>query len=625
MSDAEQTFDKFDLHKMEHRDSKLSIYFETKEMMEESLVLLRFNCPEPECEFIASGWAELKWHVRDRHEKILCDLCIRNKKIFAHEHTLYSPDTLPNHLPSLRRGPGEEDEDTHPMCQFCRECLYSDDELYTHMREKHEECFLCKKQGKYHQYFLNWEKLEQHFRTDHFPCTNPSCLEQKFVVFSSQMDLQAHIVEAHSDSMTAKDRKGARRIEVPFGAQLAQDLRRGESSHPNRARAGGGGLPDPPPGVEWQVLGSPSAARLGVGSSRRANFGAQLTTIGAGDSPFEIPHPADAGFEAARKEAEFYEYIQQTTSSARSLTAVRGAIQSWKASESTVMDMLDTIFNVYERNMDRTAKAIPRLLESVDGERKKELSDAWEGMKAERTRVFPTLTSDGVSGSSSGALDYSKITSRRIINAKKATRTWAQHTKSTTSLYDRVERAASSNTASVPFGRSSATIQPRSVPGSAPTDNFPQLSKPSGSGKAEPFASVWSGAGSSAPPSRLAPKPVIRSVNVASDTEVDKGKKKASLPNSGFPKLPGTKSNGGKAPQEGISGNQSYRNITGKAQGPLPNAWSAAKENPKSKEKETTPPQSAPSTPAINTPNGSSDKKKKGKETLFTLGSMVGV
>ena len=35
----------------------------------------------------------------------------------------------------------------HPLCQFCRECFFGDDELYAHMRERHEECFICKRNG----------------------------------------------------------------------------------------------------------------------------------------------------------------------------------------------------------------------------------------------------------------------------------------------------------------------------------------------------------------------------------------------------------------------------------------------------------------------------------------------
>ena len=63
---------------------------------------------------------------------------------------LYAPSQLPIHLPSLQRGhraaPKEQIEGgIHPLCEFCRECFFSEDELYSHMRERHEECFVCKR------------------------------------------------------------------------------------------------------------------------------------------------------------------------------------------------------------------------------------------------------------------------------------------------------------------------------------------------------------------------------------------------------------------------------------------------------------------------------------------------
>ncbi|KXN92886.1 hypothetical protein AN958_07306 [Leucoagaricus sp. SymC.cos] len=92
-----------------HKDAKLSIYFETQEMMEETLILLKFNCPDASCDYIGNGWADLKLHTRAVHARLMCDLCIRHKKVFSHEHAL-------------------------------------------HMREKHEECFICKRNGIQYQY-----------------------------------------------------------------------------------------------------------------------------------------------------------------------------------------------------------------------------------------------------------------------------------------------------------------------------------------------------------------------------------------------------------------------------------------------------------------------------------------
>lgn len=78
------------------------------------------------------------------------DLCIQHKKIFSHEHILYPLKTLPVHLPSMHYRPSKTalkesvNGGIHPLCEFCRECFFGDDELHTHMRERHEECFICK-------------------------------------------------------------------------------------------------------------------------------------------------------------------------------------------------------------------------------------------------------------------------------------------------------------------------------------------------------------------------------------------------------------------------------------------------------------------------------------------------
>lgn len=70
-SSAESPFEDYRTDEMPYKDSKLAIVFETQEMMEETLILLRFNCPDEECPFIARGWNELKVHVRGTHGKQL--------------------------------------------------------------------------------------------------------------------------------------------------------------------------------------------------------------------------------------------------------------------------------------------------------------------------------------------------------------------------------------------------------------------------------------------------------------------------------------------------------------------------------------------------------------------------
>lgn len=52
-------------------DSKLGVWFETRDIMEDTLDLLRFNCPDRHCREICSGWVDLKRHVRSAHDRNL--------------------------------------------------------------------------------------------------------------------------------------------------------------------------------------------------------------------------------------------------------------------------------------------------------------------------------------------------------------------------------------------------------------------------------------------------------------------------------------------------------------------------------------------------------------------------
>ena len=73
---ADKPFAEFDLDSMKNKDVKLSIYFETEDMMEDTFVKLRYNCPDPDCEYFASsGWNDLKAHIRAIHSRSLW--CVR--------------------------------------------------------------------------------------------------------------------------------------------------------------------------------------------------------------------------------------------------------------------------------------------------------------------------------------------------------------------------------------------------------------------------------------------------------------------------------------------------------------------------------------------------------------------
>ncbi|CAI2164095.1 5454_t:CDS:2 [Funneliformis geosporum] len=207
-------------------DKKLNVYCEDQEMFDDIMLTLKFNCPDKNCEISCDGWGDLRRHVKKDHHLKLCDICTHNKKIFAHEHTLFTFKGLEKHC---RDGDEETGFSGHPECQFCETLFYGDDELYDHCRHSHEECFICVRNGIRHRYYIDYHALEKHFGLEHFRCLNPLCLEKKFIVFESDIDLKAHDVEAHESNFSGqRARREARRIDINinFADSYSRDRRR---------------------------------------------------------------------------------------------------------------------------------------------------------------------------------------------------------------------------------------------------------------------------------------------------------------------------------------------------------------------------------------------------------------
>ncbi|KAF9934743.1 hypothetical protein FBU30_000601 [Linnemannia zychae] len=234
----DKPFQDYNLKSMAFYDRKLNIYFEDQEMYEDTMVLLRFNCPDPTCEVACpEGWNQLKSHVKKVHKLMLCDLCVRYKKVFAHEHNLMTATQLMKHFKSGDSGQTNQNSAEpsgfkgHPECGFCKESFYGDDELFEHCKKNHEQCFLCIRRNIRHQYYDKYPDLERHLHSEHFPCLDPECLEKKFVVFDSDLDLKAHEAELHPNSTHGQRNRlrDARKIDINFGYHSAS-----ESSHNRR-------------------------------------------------------------------------------------------------------------------------------------------------------------------------------------------------------------------------------------------------------------------------------------------------------------------------------------------------------------------------------------------------------
>lgn len=377
-------------------DSKLNIRCETKSMLSTLLTMLRFNCSK--CDYVAAGWQDLRGHAKDIHKGTLCDLCIRHKKVFTHEHKYFSHTSLLRHLPPLPSYSAKARKvqpaiDSHPGCDFCLDHFYSEDELFKHMREHHEECFLCKQAGIRMLYFKDYPALEKHFVSDHHPCPHPGCIEKKFVVFGSGIDLRGHQVEEHGAHLTNKERRDVSRLEVNWSQPV-------DSAQPQQTRSA-------------------------TGSGRRAAFGGRLTNqpTQSGQSSAASSAPATPAHDAApvdpaiaAQHAMVIDKVMNFTKSSNSVQAFKFSIRAFKNNESTAKDLVQSLVSILKNNIDLIASIVSQVSILLDNEEKsRELDVAWKEYKGhhriaqsssqpQRADSFPTLGSSAAAKASSRPL-----------------------------------------------------------------------------------------------------------------------------------------------------------------------------------------------------------------------------
>jgi len=122
--ESEKRFEEYQGSDFFKADDNLGINYEKPEIFEDTVLLLRYNCPDESCDVACLGWPDLHRHVRSTHQKVMCDLCTRHKKVFTHEHELFTHQELRRHEKFGDDNPGAVDQSGfkgHPECGFCRQ------------------------------------------------------------------------------------------------------------------------------------------------------------------------------------------------------------------------------------------------------------------------------------------------------------------------------------------------------------------------------------------------------------------------------------------------------------------------------------------------------------------------
>jgi hypothetical protein len=500
-------------------DEALGIKYENQEIFDDTVLLLRYNCPEESCDIACLGWPDLHRHVKTQHGKLMCDLCTRNKKVFTHEHELFTSQDLRKHEKFGDDNPGAVDQSGfkgHPECGFCRKRFYGDDELFTHCRDRHEKCHICDRRnnGRAQQYYLDYNALEAHFRKDHFVCPDAECLEKKFVVFGSEMDLKAHQLESHPNGMTKDTRRSARHVDIStFDYRTPhQEPQRG-SRREGRGRGRDPNAEPLPPSSAQPLRRDEIAYQRQMAMVQSAQsisnrqFGGQLTAPSRPEAsrPISSNHQApsvenltineppsstaNSGAQQALSPQDQARRMHHTAVMERAQTMLKGdpskvadfraRVSSYRTGATSATDLIETFFTLFDVPSSELGKLIKELADIYENESKRAgLLKAWNDWRA-INEDYPSLP--GPSGVASNASTGSG--GRRVLKLKSST---AQSSRS-------------------------AGNQKASWNSSSSSNPFPQLPATSanpnraGAGRVGPVP--WAGASSSARPSPAPSRP----------------------------------------------------------------------------------------------------------------------
>ena len=198
--------------------------------------LFERHCPQCEDGKIYSSLGLLKKHVEHTHGRVFCDLCLDHRKCFLHEQRVYQGNEIAQHN---AKGDASIQLKPHPSCEYCSTVFFSIEDLFKHCEEVHFKCFLCERENLLYHYFKNYDHLDRHFVTKHFACREKDCLEKKFVVFATALDLQAHNISAHRPQEKGSA-KSARVVHLDFSVEGSAHAssRRTDSQNSTQGRNG---------------------------------------------------------------------------------------------------------------------------------------------------------------------------------------------------------------------------------------------------------------------------------------------------------------------------------------------------------------------------------------------------
>jgi hypothetical protein len=168
----------------------------------------------------------LRLHVIHEHKMHMCNLCLEFKQSFPSEQVIYTQKDYDTHL---RCGNGDGSEG-HPVCEFCKKRYYDKHDLFVHLSKDHYTCFLCEKEGIQYRYFKDYNALQSHLTKSHYACTDPGCLERRFVAFATEWELSSHNASWHPHLNVRTRGFGSHQIQFKTHKQHERERETGNAS-----------------------------------------------------------------------------------------------------------------------------------------------------------------------------------------------------------------------------------------------------------------------------------------------------------------------------------------------------------------------------------------------------------
>ena len=155
---------------------------------------------------------QLQDHLRVQHRLTLCQVCTDHQRDFVSRLPRYNPAGLQKHY-----------QLEHYSCPFCSSSsnttaatmdrdggststtasstlpFYDLNALYLHCHREHYRCHICETNLQItNQFYKSYKSLERHFDQRHYLCCHPTCLNDRFIVFYTDIDLAHHERSVHN-------------------------------------------------------------------------------------------------------------------------------------------------------------------------------------------------------------------------------------------------------------------------------------------------------------------------------------------------------------------------------------------------------------------------------------------